>query len=80
MVESSSLENCRTLTGTVGSNPTLSATITVGSRLMAVGSQSILPFTEVKHRNVGSLFENFSIIIPSGSIKQDNLEGLSICH
>ena len=25
LVESSSLENCRTLTGTVGSNPTLSA-------------------------------------------------------
>ena len=26
LVESSSLENCRTLTGTVGSNPTLTAT------------------------------------------------------
>ena len=27
LVESSSLENCRTLTGTVGSNPTLTATL-----------------------------------------------------
>ena len=64
MVESGSLENCCTFTGTVGSNPTLSAITSQGSWQLQLGSKMCLvatgslPWLFDMKKEAGRLFDS----------------------